>query len=57
MVCEHVDGRGERINGISISPKRGFCILKIWNADAASRPRKPTPTPLQNKQAIYKRFQ
>ena len=21
------------INGISISPKKGFCILKIWNSD------------------------
>lgn len=23
-----------RINGISISPKRGFNIIKVWNADA-----------------------
>ena len=23
-----------RINGISISPKRGFNIVKIWNTDA-----------------------
>ena len=22
------------INGISVSPKRGFCIVKIWNHDA-----------------------
>jgi len=23
-----------RINGVSISPKRGFNILKVWNTDA-----------------------
>jgi hypothetical protein len=23
-----------RINGISISPKRGFNIIKVWNNDA-----------------------
>jgi len=23
-----------RINGISISPKRGFNIIKVWNTDA-----------------------
>ena len=61
MVCESMSTVAEnRINGISISPKRGFCILKIWNADARfSVPGEClTPTlPLQNKQAIYKRFQ
>ena len=25
-----------KINGISISPKRGFNIIKVWNADAGS---------------------
>lgn len=25
------------INGISISPKKGFCILKIWNNDSKKR--------------------
>ena len=23
-----------RVNGISISPKRGFNIIKVWNSDA-----------------------
>ena len=22
------------LNGLSMSPKRGFCILKIWNRDS-----------------------
>ena len=26
--------RENRINGISISPKRGFNIVKVWNTDA-----------------------
>ena len=25
------------LNGISLSPKKGFCILKIWNTDSARR--------------------
>jgi hypothetical protein len=28
------DHNENRINGISISPKRGFNIVKVWNTDA-----------------------
>jgi hypothetical protein len=29
-----VSSAENRINGLSISPKRGFNIIKVWNADA-----------------------
>lgn len=35
------DGAANTVNGISISPKKGFNILKMWNTDAA-RFNKPT---------------
>jgi hypothetical protein len=28
--------RWESLNGISVSPKRGFCIFKLWMADIGS---------------------
>jgi hypothetical protein len=31
-LCSDIDGFHEKINGISISPKKGFCIVKIWMA-------------------------
>jgi translation initiation factor 4E len=31
-ICENVD-ICKYINGISISPKKNFCIVKIWNSD------------------------
>lgn len=38
LVCESLTTTGEDrtlINGISISPKKGFCVLKIWNRNSA----------------------
>jgi hypothetical protein len=28
------ENKNNKVNGISISPKRGFNIIKVWNADA-----------------------
>ena len=34
LCCEKIVNKSEKINGISISPKKMFCILKIWNNDS-----------------------
>ena len=33
LVSERITEDPYLINGISISPKKGFCIVKIWNRD------------------------
>jgi hypothetical protein len=33
MLGEATTEKANVINGMSISPKRGFCILKVWNTD------------------------
>lgn len=33
--CATTDPAGNPIVGVTISPKRGFCIIKIWNTDAS----------------------
>ena len=33
--CENIVSDFTKINGISISPKKIFCILKIWNNDTS----------------------
>lgn len=33
--CATTDPAANPIVGVTISPKRGFCIIKIWNRDAA----------------------
>jgi translation initiation factor 4E len=37
VVCDSITTTNDEnvINGISISPKKGFCVLKIWNRSAA----------------------
>lgn len=35
MLANMCKETGNQINGISISPKKGFNIIKIWNVDAA----------------------
>jgi hypothetical protein len=36
MLGSATKSSSNRINGISISPKRGFNIVKVWNSDAGS---------------------
>jgi hypothetical protein len=31
------DGEWAMLNGVSISPKRGFCIVKLWMADTSEK--------------------
>jgi hypothetical protein len=31
LVIEQLCSVPDLINGISISPKKGFCVIKIWN--------------------------
>ncbi len=48
------------INGISISPKKGFCIIKIWNKDSTQCETsllKSDLTGLNLQESIYKSFQ
>lgn len=33
LIGETLSSENSFINGISISPKKGFCIIKIWNND------------------------
>lgn len=33
MIGEATTDAANGINGLSISPKRGFCIIKVWNKD------------------------
>ena len=33
LIGESLSTETNFINGISISPKKGFCIIKIWNSD------------------------
>jgi len=33
LLGEHITKREKLINGLSISPKKTFCIIKIWNSD------------------------
>ena len=33
LLGETISTRSNNINGLSISPKKTFCILKIWNKD------------------------
>ncbi len=33
LISESISKDSLSINGISISPKKGFCIIKIWNND------------------------
>lgn len=33
LIAESISCESNTINGISISPKKGFCIIKIWNND------------------------
>ena len=37
VVCDSITTTNDEnvINGISISPKKGFCVLKIWNRSSA----------------------
>jgi len=35
MIGESLSTIPHLINGISVSPKRGFCIIKIWNHDSS----------------------
>lgn len=30
------ESESQAVNGLSISPKRGFCIIKIWTSDEMS---------------------
>ena len=34
-VSEHLSKKNQYITGISISPKKGFCIVKIWNSNSS----------------------
>jgi hypothetical protein len=49
-----------KINGISISPKRGFNIIKVWNTDAQKFNQPATLcssiTPLKESEIIYTPF-
>ena len=47
------------INGISISPKKGFCIIKIWNNNSKYSDTKfivNTIPYIVNEESIYKAF-
>ena len=47
------------INGISISPKKGFCIIKIWNNNSKNSDTKfivNTIPYIVNEESIYKAF-
>jgi hypothetical protein len=49
----------DNINGISISPKKGFCIIKIWNSDAtcnSTRVLIRTLAALDHEQSLYTAF-
>ena len=37
LVGETLSNEDNLINGISISPKKGFCIVKIWNCDSKKK--------------------
>lgn len=37
LIGESLTSEDNFINGISISPKKGFCIIKIWNSDSTKR--------------------
>lgn len=49
-----------RINGISISPKRGFNIVKVWNTDAQKFDRpsdlNPHVSTIRESEIIYTPF-
>jgi hypothetical protein len=45
-----------KITGLSISPKKGFCILKIWMSDLSfSKPDKIDCSFLKHSECIFKR--
>ena len=34
LIAENLCTEDELVNGISISPKKGFCVVKIWNRNS-----------------------
>ena len=46
----------QKITGISISPKKGFCILKVWMTDLSNpKPDKINSKHLKNSECMFKR--
>ena len=46
----------QKMTGLSLSPKKGFCILKVWMTDMAyPKPDKINCTFLKNADAIFKK--
>ena len=58
LVSEMITEDPYLINGISISPKKGFCIVKIWNRDHTKNDSKYicSDIPLDHTQSLYTPF-
>ena len=59
LIGESLTSEDNFINGISISPKKGFCIIKIWNSDSNKKDISHISTDIpffQGEEYIYKSF-
>ena len=58
-VSENLSKKNEYITGISISPKKGFCIVKIWNSNSSYCENSQLTTQIDNlvhEQSLYTPF-
>jgi len=48
------DRSNDMINGISVSPKKSFCIVKIWNSDSTKNSKELLTDKINTDQCIYR---
>lgn len=59
LIIEKLSSVPNLINGISISPKRGFCVVKIWNRNSSQNSTSllhPTIPSLSHADSMYMPF-